>query len=165
MARPRYLKNLIAVSLEIVRRDLRSEFELKEMMEGIEFVYHLAVAPTAKTWEEQLRNNVEPTRLVGEACLAAGVKRLIYTGTIDSYYAGAWAGTITEQTPLDKNIDHRNYYGRAKAVEEDTSDGNVPHQAVTIGYFSTRYCDWARRNSVSLRRREMGCRRRVRGMG
>ena len=65
-----------------------------------------------------MQNNVEPTRLVGEACLAARVKRFIYTGTIDSYYAGAWAGTITEQTHLDKNIDRRNYYGRAKAVEE-----------------------------------------------
>jgi predicted dehydrogenase/nucleoside-diphosphate-sugar epimerase len=105
--------------LEIVRLDLRSESELRKAMVGIEFVYHLAVAPTAKIWDDQLQNNVEPTRRVGEACLAAGVKRLIYTGTIDSYYAGAWAGTITEQTPLDKNIDHRNYYGRAKAAEEN----------------------------------------------
>ena len=48
-----------------------------------------------------------------------GVKRLIYTGTIDSYYAGAKAGTITEQTPLDPNIARRNYYARAKSAAED----------------------------------------------
>ena len=112
------LEQFDADRLEIVRGDVRSESDLRRMMEGIEFVYHLAVAPTAKTWDDQVRNNVEPTRLVGEACLAAGVKRLIYTGTIDSYYAGAWAGTITERTPLDKSIDRRNYYGRAKAAEE-----------------------------------------------
>ena len=111
------LEELDSSRLEIVCGDLRSEADLKELLTGIEFVYHLAFAPPAKTWEEQLRNNVEPTRLVGEACLAAGVKRLIYTGTIDSYYAGAWVGTITERTPLDSNI-HRNYYGRAKAAEE-----------------------------------------------
>ena len=105
--------------LEIVRGDLRSESDLREMMKGIEFVYHLAVAPTAKTWEDQRCTNVEPTRLVGEACLAAGVRRLIFTGTIDSYYAGAHAGTITELTPLDPNIHRRNYYARAKAAEED----------------------------------------------
>ena len=48
-----------------------------------------------------------------------GVKRLIYTGTIDSYYAGSHAGTITEKTPLDRNIKRRNYYARAKAAAED----------------------------------------------
>jgi predicted dehydrogenase/nucleoside-diphosphate-sugar epimerase len=104
--------------LEIVRGDLRSESDVGALLEGIEFVYHLAVAHGAQTWEDQVRNNVELTRLVGELSLTAGVKRLIYTGTIDSYYAGARAGKITEQTPLDTN-NNRNYYARAKAVEEN----------------------------------------------
>jgi predicted dehydrogenase/nucleoside-diphosphate-sugar epimerase len=103
--------------LEIVRGNMRSETDLKSMMTGIEFVYHLARAD-AKTWDDNLRRDVEPTRLVAKACLAAGVKRLVYTGTIDSYYAGAKAGTITEETPLDRNIHRRNYYARAKAAAE-----------------------------------------------
>src|SRR5262249_39537327 len=41
-----------------------------------------------------------------------------YTGTIASYYAGARAGTITEQTPLDRNIGRRDYYARTKAAAE-----------------------------------------------
>ncbi len=45
--------------------------------------------------------DIEVTRQVAEACLSRGVDRLIYTGTIDSYYAGTKAGTITEETPLD----------------------------------------------------------------
>jgi len=57
--------------------------------------------------------------LVADACLAAGVKRLIYTGTIDSYYAGTRAGVITETTPLDRNIVRRNYYARSKALAEN----------------------------------------------
>ncbi|WP_373488550.1 NAD-dependent epimerase/dehydratase family protein, partial [Blastomonas sp.] len=52
------------------------------------------------------------------ACIEAGVKRLIYTSTIDSYYAGGGAGRITERTPLDRNIDRRNSYARAKATIE-----------------------------------------------
>ena len=50
--------------------------------------------------------------------MAARVKRLIYTGTIDSYYAGKNAGTITEETPLDPTIARRNHYARAKAGAE-----------------------------------------------
>jgi nucleoside-diphosphate-sugar epimerase len=105
--------------LEIIRGDIHSESDLRTMMNGIDFVYHLAADSGAKTWEDHLRHNVEPTRLVGEACLASGVKRLIYTGTIDSYFAGARAGTITERTSLDTKIDRRNYYARAKAAGEN----------------------------------------------
>ena len=104
--------------LEIARCDIRNSADLHAAMSGIEYVYHLAHAQ-CKTWEEYQGNDIEPTRLVAEAALAAGVKRLIYTGTIDSYYAGAKAGLITEDTPLDPNIARRNYYARAKAAAED----------------------------------------------
>jgi predicted dehydrogenase/nucleoside-diphosphate-sugar epimerase len=103
--------------LEIVRGDVRCEDDVGTALAGIEFVYHLAHV-AAKTWQDNLRLDVEPTQLVAEACLAAGVKRLIYTSTIDCYYAGARAGTITEQTPLDRDIGRRNYYARAKAAAE-----------------------------------------------
>ncbi len=111
------LEELDTKSLEIVRGDIRNVADLQSAMQGIQFVYHLARSE-AKTWDDGLRNMVEPTRLVGDACLAARIKRLIYTGTIDSYYAGDRAGNITEGTPLDKNIVRRNYYARAKARSE-----------------------------------------------
>ncbi|MBT1515625.1 Gfo/Idh/MocA family oxidoreductase [Bradyrhizobium sp. SRL28] len=104
--------------LEVIRGNIGNRADLERAMAGIAFVYHLAHAP-CKTWEEYLANDVEPTRLVAEVCLAADVKRLVYTGTIDSYYAGAKAGTITEATPLDPDIRRRNYYARAKAAAED----------------------------------------------
>ena len=103
--------------LEIVRGDLRTRSDVEAALQGIEFVYHLAHAD-AKTWDDYVRNEVEPTRAVGEACLAAGVQRLIYTGTIASYYAGVRAGTITEQTEFDHNMTRRSYYARAKAKSE-----------------------------------------------
>jgi predicted dehydrogenase/nucleoside-diphosphate-sugar epimerase len=111
------LEELDSSHLEIVRGDIRREADLKAALQGIEFVYHLAHA-AGKTWDDNVRNEVEPTRLVGEACLAAKVRRLIYTGTIASYYTGAKAAIITEQTPLDRNIRRRNYYARAKAAAE-----------------------------------------------
>jgi nucleoside-diphosphate-sugar epimerase len=111
------LEDLRNGALETVRGDLRSEAELANALKGIEFVYDLATSE-AKTWDASLRDVVEPTRLLGEACRVANVRRIIYTGTIDSYYAGAKAGIITEQSPLDPNIRRRNLYARAKAASE-----------------------------------------------
>jgi predicted dehydrogenase/nucleoside-diphosphate-sugar epimerase len=111
------LAGFVNSNLEVVRGDIRDRTALDAATTGIEYVYHLAHAQ-CKTWLEYQSNDVEPTRLVGEVCLAAKVKRLIYTGTIDSYYAGAKAGVITEETALDPNIDRRNYYARAKAAAE-----------------------------------------------
>ena len=87
-------------------------------MDGSRVVYHLARA-NVKTWDEFVEQDIEVTRRVAEACLSSRVQRLIYTGTIDSYYAGSRAGTITEATPLDPQIAWRNLYARAKAASED----------------------------------------------
>ena len=103
--------------VEVVVGDLSRDAGLAPALEGIRCVYHLARS-SVKTWEEYVEHEIEPTRRIAEACLAAKVGRLIYTGTIDSYYAGASAGTITEETPLDPHINWRNYYGRAKAISE-----------------------------------------------
>lgn len=104
-------------NLQLVRGDIGRMADLEAALPGIDTVFHLAHAQ-CKSWQDYQTNEIEPTRLVGEACLAAGIKRLIYTGTIDSYYAGARAGTITESTPLDAGIARRNYYARAKAAAE-----------------------------------------------
>ncbi|CAL8971060.1 1,5-anhydro-D-fructose reductase [Rhodoplanes serenus] len=111
------LEHLEAEGLEIVRADVRSADDIARSMSGIRHVFHLATAET-KTWPMAIENVVEPARLVGNACLAAGVERLVYTGTIDSYYAGSRAGIITEQTPFECNMERRNYYARAKAAAE-----------------------------------------------
>ncbi|WP_084800918.1 NAD-dependent epimerase/dehydratase family protein [Bradyrhizobium sp. Tv2a-2] len=111
------LQDLACDRLEIVRGDIRQRDDLLSALSGISFVYHLAHAQ-AKTWDEYLNKDVEPARYVGEACLAAGVKRLVYTGTIASYFTGTGSGTITDTCPLDPAIAKRDYYSRAKAASE-----------------------------------------------
>jgi len=86
-------------------------------MEGVDCVVHLARAHV-KTWAEYQKYEIDATRLVAECALQAGVKRFIYAGTIDSYYAGKRGSTITEATPLDPHIARRNLYARAKALTE-----------------------------------------------
>jgi predicted dehydrogenase/nucleoside-diphosphate-sugar epimerase len=103
---------------EVVLGDLLCPEDLQKATQGARFVCHLARA-NVTAWEDFIREDVEVTRQVAEACLAAKVERLIYTGTIDSYYAGAKAGVITEETPLDPHIVRRNPYARAKAASEE----------------------------------------------
>jgi len=105
--------------LECMRGDLNDTAALRSAMVGIECVYHLARADV-KSWTDYQHYEIGVTREIAEAALAAGVQRLIYTGTIDSYYAGARAGAITEDTPLDSRIERRNLYARAKAASERT---------------------------------------------
>jgi predicted dehydrogenase/nucleoside-diphosphate-sugar epimerase len=103
--------------LACVAGDIANKADLLRAMVGIEVVFHLARA-NVKSWAEYQELEIEATRRVGECALASGVKRLVYTGTIDSYYCGAGAGTITEETPLDPRIERRNLYARAKAASE-----------------------------------------------
>ncbi len=98
--------------------DLLKRESLLRAMEGIECVVHLARA-NVKTWADYRRLEIEATRQVAECALEAGVKRFVYAGTIDSYYAGRRAGTITEAAPLDRRIARRNLYARAKAASEE----------------------------------------------
>jgi nucleoside-diphosphate-sugar epimerase/predicted dehydrogenase len=102
---------------DVVVGDLSREGDIAKALAGIRYVYHLA-RPLVKTWEEFAEHEIEATRRLARACLAAKIKRLIYTGTIDSYYAGAPGSTITEDTPLDPHIRWRNYYAQSKASSE-----------------------------------------------
>ena len=112
------LEELGSDRLQIVRADMRSKADLDRVLDGIDYVFHLATTD-AKHWDEFVDREVEPARVLARACLGRGVKRLVYAGTIDSLYAGGRAGTITEATPLDPKIKRRNNYARAKAAVEE----------------------------------------------
>lgn len=93
----------------------------RKALEGIETVYHLAKSDGQK-WEDYVQGDVEPTRVLAEEAVAAGVKRFIYTGTIDSYDSSRAAARITGDTPLDPKIRTRNLYARSKAACEAVLD-------------------------------------------
>ncbi len=103
--------------LECVIGDMGSKADLLRAMQGVETVFHLARA-NVKSWADYQALEIAATARVAECALQSGVKRLVYTGTIDSYYCGEKAGTITESTPLDAQIERRNLYARAKAESE-----------------------------------------------
>ncbi len=98
--------------------DLMNAEDVRKSMLGIDHVIHLARS-NVRTWAEYQEFEIGATRQVAECALEAGVKRLIYTGTIASYYQGPEAGTITENTPLDARIARGNLYARAKTTSEE----------------------------------------------
>lgn len=90
---------------------------LAKALEGIDTVYHLAKAEGRK-WADYVRDDIEPTRILGEEAARHGVRRFIYTGTISSYASAKLSNTITGTTPVDPAIAKRDLYGRSKAACE-----------------------------------------------
>ncbi len=104
--------------VDVFQGDMANLDDIGRALSGIEYVYHLARS-FSETWDEYLRDDVQPTQGIAESCFEHRVKRLIYTGTIDSFYAGIRAGTVTDETPLDPEIERRNNYAHAKALSEE----------------------------------------------
>lgn len=86
-------------------------------LQGIDVVYHLAKTE-GKNWRDYYTQDVLVTKNIAERALAHGVKRFIYTGTIDSYYSADATEVISGDTPLDPQIEQRNLYARSKAACE-----------------------------------------------
>ena len=103
----------IADHVETVGVDLTDAAALQAAMTGIDVVFNLAKSIDT-TWDGALAQDVGTAVRVAEAALAAGVKRLVYTGTIASYDMSDPKLTITEQTGFG-DITHRNLYARSKA--------------------------------------------------
>ncbi|WP_420569065.1 NAD-dependent epimerase/dehydratase family protein [Thalassovita sp.] len=103
----------IADHVETVSVSLSDKDALIDAMEGIDAVFNLAKSMD-KTWQDALKNDVGTAVRIGEACLEAGVKRLIYTGTIASYDMSDGDLVITEDTDFG-DMEERNMYARSKA--------------------------------------------------
>ncbi len=103
----------IADHVETVPVALEDTAALVAAMQGIGTVYNLAKSMDT-TWEAALKNDVGTAVRIGEAALEAGVRRLIYTGTIASYDMSDPKAVITEATGFG-DIAARNLYARSKA--------------------------------------------------
>ena len=100
--------------IETVSLSLRDTDGLAQAMAGIDTVYNLARS-TDSNWEDCLQNDVAVAEGIGKAALSAGVRRLVYTGTIASFDMSDPALTITDATPLPGEMEDRNLYARSKA--------------------------------------------------
>jgi predicted dehydrogenase/nucleoside-diphosphate-sugar epimerase len=93
---------------------LHDEDGLARAMDGMAVVYNLARA-LGTSWEDCLAYDVAVSDRIARAALAAGVGRLVYTGTIASYDMSDPGKVITEATPFAPDMRDRNLYARSKA--------------------------------------------------
>lgn len=96
--------------VEYAKLDLLEPGDLRALVRGHRYVFHLAVARNAET-EQQV--TVEGTRQLVEACIAEGVEAVVVLSTM--YVMGHETGTIDETSPY-KPIGGS--YGSAKAAME-----------------------------------------------
>lgn len=108
---------LAGLPVELKQGDIADPQFMDSALEGIQVVYDLAKAVGNK-WDDYYKQDVLVTKNIAERALAKGVRRFIYTGTIDSYYSAKATDIITSDTSLDPNIKTRNHYARSKAACE-----------------------------------------------
>lgn len=87
-------------------QDIRDFESLKQAMRGCDAVVHLAALRKPfedKTFEDYFSINCDGTRIVAEAALACGVKRLVYSSST-SYYGlekgMPFPASLSEDTPI-----------------------------------------------------------------
>jgi dihydroflavonol-4-reductase len=76
--------NLADLDAEVVVGDMANEADMAAAMQGARYLFH--VAADYRLWardpEEIVRNNLNGTRAVMNAALAAGVERVVYTSSV-----------------------------------------------------------------------------------
>lgn len=122
-------------NVELIRGSLSNDDDIKRALEGVDTVVHLARAQ-ASTWDEYQKQEIDVNYKLAKIAESFPLKRFIYTGTIDSYYAGEPNQKIDDTTPLDPHLASRNFYARAKGLSEEAFK-NLPYiilrPAIVIG--------------------------------
>ena len=82
--------SLQGLDVEVVRGDICQPSTLKPLVEGVERVYHLAalISIVGPMGGKVRAVNVHGARNVGEAALAAGVKRMVHVSSVHAFELG-----------------------------------------------------------------------------
>ncbi|MGB2938902.1 MAG: NAD-dependent epimerase/dehydratase family protein [Candidatus Dormiibacterota bacterium] len=101
-----------------VRGDLGDFRSLRAAATGCELAFHAAAAVTEMgTWDDFVHANVDGTRAVVDACVAAGVSRLVHVSTEAVLMNGQPLVNVNEETP--RRPDSRAPYPATKARAEE----------------------------------------------
>jgi len=101
---------------EVVLTSLTDQPPFEALLDGVDWVFHLAAAQHEANVGDQhfVDVNVDGTRNLLEACVTAGVDRFVYGSTIGVY--GLLDGRIEETSPCNPD----NIYGKTKLAAEKT---------------------------------------------
>jgi nucleoside-diphosphate-sugar epimerase len=103
---------------EAVYGDLSDFRSLRSAASGCELAFHAAAAVTELgRWDDFIRANVDGTRAVVDACVAAGVRRLVHVSTEAVLMNGQPLVNVNEETP--RRPDSKAPYPATKARAEE----------------------------------------------
>ena len=114
---PEGARAILPAGIEIAQGDILEEKSVDTALEGVKLVFHAAGMPEQWQTDESIfdRVNREGTRIVLSAAARAGVRRVVYTSTMD-VFAAPPGGTLVES-----NIDAEpkpTAYERSKQAAE-----------------------------------------------
>ena len=122
--------NLEGFPGEIVRGDMLDAAAMARALEGCDALAH--VAADYRLWapdpEEIVRHNLEGTRIVMGAALAAGIKRIVYTSSVATI-APLPGGAASEDRPLTEAT-AIGAYKRSKVVAERLVEAMVAERGL-----------------------------------
>ncbi|HEY4253154.1 MAG TPA: hopanoid-associated sugar epimerase [Roseomonas sp.] len=111
--------NLDGLDCEIVTGDLTDPASLRPALDGMRGLFH--VAADYRLWapdpDQILRANVEGTRALMQAALAAGVQRIVYTSSVAALKVAGATAPVDETAPLDPD-QAIGAYKRSKTMAE-----------------------------------------------
>jgi UDP-glucose 4-epimerase len=99
-----------------VEGDIRERDKLKEIMQGVDYVFHQAASWLRLCQENprlSLETNIAGTFNVLEACVEAGVKKIVAASSSSVYGEGLYLPT-DEKHPFNNDL----FYGAAKVANE-----------------------------------------------
>jgi dihydroflavonol-4-reductase len=125
-------RNVEDLEVEIIHGDLRDPDSLTHACAGCHGLYH--VAADYRLWvrnpDDLYQSNVEGTRGIMQAALAAGIERVIYTSSVATLGLNADGRPANEDTPvaLGNMIGHykRSKYLAERVVDDLVRDAGLP---------------------------------------
>ncbi len=117
---------------ELVEGDVRDDAEVMEpMMRGCTHVVHAAALVYAGgSWPKIRAVNVDGTRNVLTAAVAAGVTHAVHVSSVSVY--GAAPVPISEDTPIDSDLHPGDLYARSKREAEAVARGIERVQGLAV---------------------------------
>lgn len=112
---PDLLPGSMPDKVEWVQADVLDHAALDAALQGVQQVYHAAavVSYDARDRDLLMEVNAEGTARVVDACLAHGVKKLLFVSSISTLGDEPWPGLIAEETPR-REEGRRTVYAQSK---------------------------------------------------
>jgi nucleoside-diphosphate-sugar epimerase len=108
-----------AIGARVVTGDLRDKPAIARLVMGTDVVYHLAaMVDSPGTKAAFIEANLNGTENVLEACLAGGVRRVVYASSIAVYGLAKPGEPIDENTSFDDQPERRDLYAQSKILAD-----------------------------------------------